>query len=275
MATDSEPEPEPPRPALEVIGAGFGRTGTYSLKEALTILGYKPYHFVTPQHAELWAAHAEGRLDTEALLSTLLPLLAEEGYTATLENPSADLYRELASRFPSSLVVLSVRDSGAKWEASWKLLFDTMQLTERPFSLLFPSFFQWIPLFRHLKTIRTRMGTQLGLAPGELTHGWRRKPDGWLATQYERHVEQVRNTIPADRLLVFNVKEGWEPLCKFLGKPVPKQAFPRSTANDAKALRRLRLAFLGVTYAWIPAVALCAYGVARGLGLGALWNRRR
>eukprot|EP00977_Amphora_coffeiformis_P006298 scaffold1351_cov176-Amphora_coffeaeformis.AAC.32 len=250
---------------IAVIGAGLGRTGSLSLTQALDRLGYKSYHFVDFGHARQWASFAQGHTTVDEILN----MIVQDGYTATLENPTCDIYQDILRKYPNAKVILTVRDTPQDFETSWKVLFETMGITEQCFSLRFPSFFQWIPLFRQLKATRLFMGTtHLGLQPGELTHGWRDKSDGWLATQYERHNQNVIKHVPAKQLLVFNVKEGWAPLCQFLNKPIPDEPFPHAKVNDSKALKGLKQKFLIVVYAWIPSVVLVAVG-------GAAWFSRR
>ena len=55
---------------------------------------------------------------------------------------------------------------------------------------------------------------------------------------YEDWNEFVQHKIPKDRLLVFNAKQGWEPLCEFLGKPIPEGPYPRAP-NVSKTMRKL------------------------------------
>jgi hypothetical protein len=113
--------------------------------------------------------------------------------------------------------------------------------------------------------------THLGLPRGELTHGWRSKPEGWLGEQYAKHNQHVKEHVSPDQLLVFNVKEGWKPLCNFLGSEIPDRPFPHCTINDAKALKHLRSHFLIAIYGWIPLFV--------SVGTGAAWygvsKRRR
>jgi hypothetical protein len=247
-------------PGIQVICAGLGRTGTLSLTEALKVLGYKPYHFVDLKHAEQWAALSRGEMDVDQIIN----LIASGGYTAVLENPTCDIYLDILRQYPEAKVILSVRDTPQKFETSWKTLFDTMVLTEQGFRWTFPSFFGWIPLFRNLKETRYMMGTtHLRLARGELTHGWRSKPEGWLGEQYAKHNQHVKEHVPSDQLLVLNVKEGWKPLCDFLGCEIPDGPFPHSTINDAKALKQLRRHFLIAIYSWIPLLV--------SVGAGASW----
>ena len=267
--------PSPPtnkKNGIRVICAGLGRTGTYSLTEALEILDYKPYHYVTAPHAKQWALVASG----EAPVDSVLDLICNDGYNAVLENPCSDVYLDILKRYPDAKVILTVRDDADKFEASWKVLMDTMVVSEQPFSWTFPSFFAWIPLFRHLKMIRHFMGTtHLHLQRGALTHGWRDQKEGWLASQYTRHNTHVQQHVSSENLLVFNVKEGWEPLCSFLECNVPENVpFPHSKTNDTNALLKLKRIFQITVYGWIPVtvgvvtgVLLCGRRLSSGKGV--------
>jgi len=246
--------------AIRLVCAGLGRTGTLSLTEALETLGYKPYHYLDFSHSKEWADLAEGTGSTETVLDKIIG----DGYDAVLENPTCDIYTDILERFPDTKVILTVRDTPQAFESSWKVLMETMIVTEAPFSISFPSFFQWVPIFRHLKSIRRFMGTtHLGLPEGALAHGWRDQPEGWLAEQYTKHNDHVIASVPSDRLLVFNVKEGWEPLCEFLGCDVPSGSFPHSQVNTKESLKGLKQTFERAVYGWIPVVVgLVAAGAA-------------
>lgn len=253
-----------------IVCAGLGRTGTMSLTLALEQLGFRPYHYVHPNHAELWESVVKGG----ASVQNIMERIVEDGYNVVVENPSSDVYEEILCLYPEAKVILTIRDDPSKFEKSWKTLMDTMVVTEQPFSFRFPSFFGWVPLFRRLREIRYFMGTtHLGLPAGMLTHGWRKQPEGWLGAQYDRHNKHVQETLSSDQLLVFNVKEGWAPLCQFLGCPVPQdEPFPHSRVNDTSSLMKLKQAFTVITYAWIP-VTLAMFG-AVGLGVSRLRSRR-
>mmetsp|Transcript_15390 Transcript_15390/g.30379 ORF Transcript_15390/g.30379 Transcript_15390/m.30379 type:complete len:269 (-) Transcript_15390:58-864(-) len=240
--------------AIRVIGAGLGRTGTKSLQAALEKLGYKTYHFPLPAHAGTWAKFAEGTASSDEVLD----MIAGEGYTATCDQPTADLYLQQLNKYPDAKVVLTVRDSGEKWAASWKVLMRFIAIQERPFSLLYPTFIQWIPFMRAWKRMRDIMGTHLGLPPGMLIRGWSSQPDpeSFLAAQYEKHNAQVRERVPRARLLEFNVKEGWGPLCEFLGKDVPEGGFPH--VNESAELETASKVMTVVSYIWLPALTVSA-----------------
>lgn len=237
---------------IRLVCAGLGRTGTLSLTEALTTLGYKPYHYIDFSHSKEWADLAKGETDS----SMVIDAIVNGGYDAVLENPTCDIYTDILAKYPDAKVVLTVRDTPQAFEKSWKILMDTMVVTERNFSWHFPSFFQWIPLFENLKHVRKFMGTtHLGLPPGALAHGWRDQPQSWLAEQYEKHNAHVIANVAPEKLLVFNVKQGWEPLCKFLECEVPTdQDFPHSKVNTKESLVQLKQTFERAVYGWIPVV---------------------
>ena len=257
---------------IRVVCAGLGRTGTLSLKEALEILGYNPYHYIDFDHASEWADLADGKCKPGDVLDRIV--LDKKGYDVLLENPTCDIFDDVLNRFPEAKIILTVRDSKEKFEASWKVLMETMVVTEKDFRWTFPTFFGWIPLFQRLKRIRAFMGTtHLGLPEGALAHGWRDRPNGWLGEQYERHNQHVIDVAAARNqnqqpLLVFNVKEGWEPLCAFLGCEVPKNddggalPFPHSQVNTKESLQSMKRTFLAAVYGWIPATFLASAGAA-------------
>ena len=221
------------------------------------------YHYVDFSHAQLWYEVTTG----EATIDTLMDkIVNEEGYTAIMDNPSADIYLPLVEKYPNAKVILSMRDNPQQFAKSWKVLYETMEVTERDFSWKFPSFFQWIPSFWYLKRIRCFMGTtHLQLKQCHFLKEWSEYPDGWLEEQYERHNQHVKEHVPEERLLVFNVKEGWKPLCDFLDKPVPEgKPFPHVKVNTSDGLLKLKGVFEIVVWLWIPMLLIIAFVVSWG-----------
>jgi len=203
---------------LRVIGAGFGRTGTTSLKKALEQLGFGPcYHFtemLKRGHVGRWLAVAEhpGGLgvDWDRLF---------RGYASVTDWPAAAYYRELAAHYPDAKLILSVRDPG-DWHAS---IGRTLLPMRR-------ALVEWMPWFGAIARL-TDVVVWDGVFDGRATDRQ------YAIDVFERHCDEVRAAFPDDRLLVFDVREGWAPLCDFLDVPVPENvSFPRS--NDTRTIRR-------------------------------------
>jgi len=206
---------------MRLIGAGLPRTGTLSQKVALEMLGLGPcYHMVNVLGALDEVQGWRRALAGEAAWPELF-----DGFQATVDWPGAFFYRELADFYPEAKVLLSVRDAEA-WERSmretiWGALYGDM-------------------LMRDLSAARCRIDPSWRAYCELMGEMWERSgliPDGVATSSeamraaMERHNQEVRATIPADRLLVWSPAEGWEPLCEFLGLPVPETPFPH--LNDS------------------------------------------
>lgn len=207
--------------ALKVIGAGFGRTGTASLKAALEELGFdKCYHmqevFPQPQHVPVWQAASEGKpVDWDKLF---------DGYQATVDWPGCTFYKELMAHYPDAKVLLNVRDPEAWYRSTTNTIY---RMSQRGFpASLVPLF---IPRLRRF----IRMVTTL---IWQKTFDNRFGDKAYALEVFEKHNAEVKRTVPAEKLLVYEVKEGWEPLCAFLGVPVPDKPFPR--LNDSAAFNQ-------------------------------------
>lgn len=144
------------------------------------------------------------------------------GYLATVDSPGCDIYQDLMTLYPKAKVILSVRDSDEVW---WRSFSSTMgvQTTRRYEWLTYPiPFLRYNEILFHVLTKRwMRLAGTDTLGPGI----------------YRAHNQDVQSNVPSEKLLVFNVKMGWKPLCEFLDVPVPEQLFPNT--NDAKMISRL------------------------------------
>lgn len=193
---------------LQVIGAGVGRTGTYSLKIAINQLGLGPCHHMEavlqnmPAQVPLWSAALEGRPDWPAIY---------EGFGSAVDWPTAAFFRELAEANPAAKFVLTHR-SPESWADSFGATIYKL-LAERGNAP--PEMRAWLEM---CAGVISHTGFPPGLDRDALMQG------------FVAHNDAVKNTIPSDRLLVYQVKEGWEPLCAFLGVPAPDEPFPRT--ND-------------------------------------------
>jgi len=200
--------------ALKVVGAGLGRTGTHSLKIALEqLLGEPCYHmaevFQNPQHVPGWHGAAEGRMpDWEEFLT---------GYGASVDWPASAFWKEQSEAFPDSLILLSTRDAESWWNSASKTIFNPAN-GEGP--MRDSAWFQMvIALFNNhfVPDIHDK--------------------DACIAA-YNRHNEEVLRSAPADRLLVWQVSDGWGPICERLGLPVPAEPFPVTNTTEEFLRRR-------------------------------------
>lgn len=199
--------------ALKVIGAGLGRTGTFTLKTALEMLGFGPCHHMVEvfgnaeRQVPLWNRAADGEpVDWDEVFA---------GYNATVDWPGCHFYAELAAHYPDAKVILSKRDPERWYESMSETILKSMEqmgLAEGPAPDDHPM----------------RFG---GVIIPQKTFGFDFSKDNVIAA-FERHVAAVRETIPTERLLEFEASQGWEPLCAFLGVPVPDAPFPRTNSRE-------------------------------------------
>lgn len=192
--------------SLKVIGSGFGRTGTMSMKEALGVLGLGPCHHMlevmeNPKQLSYWKAIAAGEQVNWAEVF--------EGYNSQVDWPGAHVWYETSIAFPDARVIHTERPEDVWWNS---------------FNGTIGKFFANytdLELPPHIADVADTMsGWFLNQAFDDFTDR-----DSVIAA-YRLNNQKVRDTIPADRLLVFNVADGWEPLCRFLELPVPDTAFP-------------------------------------------------
>jgi hypothetical protein len=193
---------------LEIIGSGFGRTGTTSLKIALETLGFGPCHHMDealadPRQVALWQDIAAGK--------TIDPAELFAGYRSQIDFPGAHIWRETAARFPKAKVLHSVRPE-EKWWTSFSRTIAKLNATHHDLAL---------PKHVHdMLEVANELFTRRTLG-GDATDR-----EACLAAYRARQAE-VEAAIAPERLLVFDVAQGWEPLCAFLDVPVPDQPFPR------------------------------------------------
>lgn len=240
---------------MKIIGAGFGRTGTLSLKYALEELGFGPcYHMrevmQRQRHVALWQAAAEGKLaDWERIFA---------GYGATVDWPASRFYRELMAYYPDAKVILTVREPERWYESALTTIY---QMDE-----VLPVWVRW------LMPPARRMYDMVQAVIWEGTFNGRFANPQHAIEVYNRHNEEVQRLVPPERLLVYQVKDGWEPLCAFLGVPVPqKRPFPQ--ANDRASMRQfMRQIQL------ISQIGILLVSAGLGIGLCAwlfhLWRQR-
>ena len=220
---------------LKVIGAGFGRTGTLSLKEALEKLGFGPCHhmkevMLNSEQAEYFYLASMGeKVDWNEVF---------KDYNSAVDWPAAAYYRELADKYPDAKIILGMRDAD-----SW---YDSASTTIYQMSQNFPKWIRFI-LPRTDKIFMMIDKTVFGEP-----FSYRFEDRESTIQVFNDHVEEVKRVIPEEKLLMHSPKDGWEPLCEFLDVPIPEEPYP--WVNDSKVFAR-RLMFIKFL-SWLPLIIL-------------------
>ncbi len=214
---------------LKIIGAGFGRTGTLSLKAALEELGFGPcYHMVEvlkkPSSLSYWVAAVQGKaVNWDEVF---------QGYQSTVDWPGCSFYKELMEVYPEAKVLLSVRDPEKWYESAantiYKMTTASPEARRAAMGRILPQGGGGVP---PTDVDFQQMGTLVGFIWGTVFDG--KFEDRAHAIQvFNQHIEQVKRDVPPEKLLVYDVREGWEPLCAFLGVSVPKNPFPALNSRE-------------------------------------------
>jgi len=221
---------------MKVICAGWGRTGTRSLKYALEYLTSRPsYHMqnilLNKNDATLWHDlifnnYNNNRFNWETIF---------KGYGACLDFPSCNYYKELMEFYPDAKVILTIRDD-ENWIKSWNVL-NNQVLNSFTFKFLAK-----IPYtsFKLQKDIHNKMILGEGGAfKGDVT-------DKAIKQRFNEWNQSVIDYVPKDRLLIYEVKDGWKPICNFLDKPIPDIPFPykNKTKNMGHMSRFINMIFI-------------------------------
>ncbi len=241
---------------IEVIGAGAGRTGTTSLKLALEILGFDPCYSMAEvfmfRHAKFWLRVTNGcTFDFEEVFAS-----HSKVYKASCDLPASMFWREQLQKYPDAKVILTVRDP-EKWYKSCSGTIFCM-MPNGPFSKF------GVKVSTYVSGV-SAMFAQL-IVRDFFRNDWRKES---LINCFNEHNAKVIKECPKDKLLVYEVGQGWEPLCTFLDKPIPTVPFPN--VNDSKAFQtRVRFinaaGYVIVALAVAPVVAIvwCGCAMLRG-----------
>lgn len=230
---------------MKVICAGLSKTGTKSIAKALQVLGFSVFDFfehIIVHHDEWIDIYRQGK--TPDFLSMY------KDVDAITDLPDAFWYDEIHQTFPDAKVILSVRDNEDVWVESW--VAGQLALLRRG------GFFQrmiWRYIIPFTQGFDVPFFDDIDMA----AYGTLRPESTVLyKKKYREHNERVQAVIPKEKLLIFNVKQGWKPLCEFLGCEIPDQEFPRrnvkgegaklvsSMVNDA--MRKLFVIFAVVVF---------------------------
>ena len=193
--------------SLKVIGAGLGRTATFSLKFALEHLGLGPCYHMSEvlagarRNVPLWVDVGRGRPDWDTIF---------DDYQSTTDYPACSYWRELTDYYPNAKVVLTVRDADNWFESVSETIFSE-QIQGSLAGSLVEEMMQ--------RTIFDAFGGRV-------------KDRKFMTDWFKSRNQAVIDALPAQRLLVYSPKDGWEPLCSFLGSPIPYGPFPRVNSRE-------------------------------------------
>jgi len=199
---------------LEIIGAGFGRSGTMSLQKALEILGFRPcYHMQValhrPHHLKFWIRAKAGEpVDFRKFFRK---------YQATVDWPACEFYKELLEVYPDAKVILNIRDPEKWYDSMHETIWSVQPILRRSFPRAYYKVHEdimWNSRFQGQFQDREK-----------------------AIAIYKAHIEEVKKTVPPDKLLVYNVSEGWHPLCEFLKVNAP-EGIPFPNINNRKSFNR-------------------------------------
>lgn len=210
--------------AIKIIGAGFPRTGTNSLKRSLEMLGVsKAYHFkdllLNPENLHYWQTlEATGSMEWDEIY---------DGYQASVDFPCYAWYKEHMVRYPDAKVILTVRPF-EKWYASVKSTIWVAGPQTLPEKLSMIAKLITNPRLRKVfKCIKFVKG-----------YLWKKQFQGrfldkdFVEKVWNSHLEEVKSHVPPEKLLVYDVRDGWGPLCTFLGVPEPSEPLPHLNKKE-------------------------------------------
>ncbi len=192
---------------LKIVGSGLGRTGTKSMQTALNMLGFGPCHhmvevFAHPESMQLWIDAAEGRPDWDLIF---------KDYQSMVDYPGAAYWKQIADHFPQAKVLHTVRDPDKWWESTQATIFNPEGMARR----------------RGTSSVAERFfGSFMGPLAAHLDDR------AYMTDYFRKHTEAVKAAIAPERLLIYEVGEGWDRLCKFLGVPVPAEPYPSENSRE-------------------------------------------
>lgn len=202
---------------LQIIGAGFGRTGTMSTQSALNQIGYNCYHMkelaekANKSHIDFWYNMVKKPKKSKQDWDKIF-----KNYTATVDFPSSCVWQDLVKAYPEAKVILTLHPKGP--EAWYKSTNDTIYSFSKRWE------FKVMALFNPKVRKLAQMAKYLI---------WKDFLNGTMESKQEainryiEHIEEVKKQVPTDKLLIFSADQGWKPLCHFLGKEAPHSPFPK------------------------------------------------
>ena len=221
---------------IEVIGAGYGRTGTTSFKQAMEILGfgkcYQMKDVIEKSQSDKWIQMSDSK-DPKVIRD----IMDNRGYRSTCDQPACAYWKEQLQIYPNAKIVVTVRDP-EKWYKSWMNTAALMQpdFESCPFGVrvfMGLGFFN----FKNFAKMYSKVITD------DTFNGDLSKKN--MISAYQKHSENIKLLCPSEKVLFFNSSDGWEPLCKFLNVPIPNKPYPYLNETKESSDRILVLNCIG------------------------------
>lgn len=220
---------------MKVIGAGLGRTGTNSLKDALNILGFGPcYHmseiYESVDDEKLWLDVCKS--DNNENFNKIF-----KKYNSTVDNPSTYFYKRSIKVYPEAKVILTVRDVNNWYKSAKNTIYPESKTFKAKFACIISMRFKRICELHNIVTWK-------GIFDDNFND------EKYSKNVFINHIEEVKNIVQKDKLLVFDVKDGQNPLCSFLNVPIPELPFPHTNntlefnKNHEKQLNNIYIKFI-------------------------------
>jgi hypothetical protein len=250
---------------LVVIGAGLPRTGTNSMYLALEeLLGAPCYHMKVMMfskgdaHIKFWQRALRRKVTPEEWKS----FLAQGNFRAGVDYPISFYYKDLMRIYPNAKFILTTRSPESWYKSVKETIFLTVgskqsQIMKWTFDLL---------VGKGKVDVPSDLGDAIPDGLDISMYGSIEKGQERAVKFFNDWAEEVKASVPADRLLIHEAKEGWGPLCKFLEVPVPNKPYPR--VNDTQSMKNqfTRLQYISIALFYVlPAIVA-------GLGIGLYVN---
>lgn len=253
---------------IKIIGAGFARTGTTSTKAALELLGYKAFHMRDCMQMGLGDLIVKAAA-SEYFFDQLVDTLLENGYNATIDFPMQTMALKLFKKFPNAKVLFGVRDTPEQWAVSMHQFMGHLRYAHIAPHRYYLDIFEWTNAvwdhFYHFVLIFPHAD--------DCPH---KKWAPWVpcveAPQFTRNLPEVfrewkqalEKNIPSEQLLEFNVKQGWDPLVRFLGVKAPENvAYPK--VNEAESMEVFERMMFIISVLW-PVIAIALFVLVCWMG---------
>ncbi len=209
---------------LRIIGVGWGRTGTLSLKTALEILRFGPCYHMTellknPEHVSQWQRALNGdSVDWDSIF---------KGYESAVDYPTCQYWDLLGRHFKDAKYILTIRDADTWYESVKSTIYST-----KPNLLSRLIMMTMLPFSRH-KRLLLDVFKYIEKSIWEIDFEGRFEDKKYAIQKFNDHINEILSTIKSEKLLVYDIKSGWNPLCKFLSVDVPTDVpFPNLNKRE-------------------------------------------